>query len=168
MSTAAPGWYPDNFDRALVRWWDGTRWTEYTQPAPAALPAPPRQSAAPSFAAAAGVISGTATAAGAWHAPSPQGAGPGQHKMPGGKRELQAEVERLRRIVEGMGIERLEAMRSEARLLDDALPRLRREQGDLVAALAPLRAEAQHLSAQRAEAAGIEAGLAVLRARSMS
>ena len=33
MTTAAPGWYPDNSNPAIVRWWDGTRWTEHTQPA---------------------------------------------------------------------------------------------------------------------------------------
>ncbi len=31
---AAPpaGWYPDQQNPALVRWWDGTRWTEHTNP----------------------------------------------------------------------------------------------------------------------------------------
>lgn len=26
----APGWYPDNADPALQRWWDGTQWTTHT------------------------------------------------------------------------------------------------------------------------------------------
>jgi hypothetical protein len=28
----APGWYPDPVDVAIVRWWDGTKWTEAAQP----------------------------------------------------------------------------------------------------------------------------------------
>ncbi|WP_345498814.1 DUF2510 domain-containing protein [Nocardia callitridis] len=28
----APGWYPDNANPTLVRWFDGYRWTDYTQP----------------------------------------------------------------------------------------------------------------------------------------
>jgi len=27
-----PGWYPDPGNSALVRWWDGGRWTEHAQP----------------------------------------------------------------------------------------------------------------------------------------
>ena len=26
------GWYPDRDDTSLVRWFDGTQWTEFTQP----------------------------------------------------------------------------------------------------------------------------------------
>ncbi|WP_285750976.1 phospholipid scramblase-related protein [Lentzea sp. NBRC 105346] len=28
----APGWYPDQADPRLVRWWDGFQWTPHTQP----------------------------------------------------------------------------------------------------------------------------------------
>jgi hypothetical protein len=28
----APGWYPDPVNVAIVRWWDGTKWTEAAQP----------------------------------------------------------------------------------------------------------------------------------------
>jgi hypothetical protein len=28
-----PGWYPDNYDASLQRWWDGTEWTPHTAPA---------------------------------------------------------------------------------------------------------------------------------------
>ncbi|WP_415085518.1 DUF2510 domain-containing protein [Micropruina sp.] len=27
-----PGWYPDQHNPGLQRWWDGTRWTVHTQP----------------------------------------------------------------------------------------------------------------------------------------
>lgn len=30
--TIAPGWYPDNADPALLRWFDGHQWTAQTQP----------------------------------------------------------------------------------------------------------------------------------------
>lgn len=39
-SGAAPGWYADADDPALIRWWDGAAWTDHTQPNPAALPEP--------------------------------------------------------------------------------------------------------------------------------
>jgi len=38
-----PGWYPDATDANLVRYWDGTRWTENTQPA-VPTPVPPAAS----------------------------------------------------------------------------------------------------------------------------
>ena len=27
-----PGWYPDQVDQRIVRWWDGAQWTPQTQP----------------------------------------------------------------------------------------------------------------------------------------
>ena len=32
------GWYPDQVDASLVRWFDGTQWTEFTQPRGATRP----------------------------------------------------------------------------------------------------------------------------------
>jgi hypothetical protein len=31
-TTPPPGWYPDQQNARLVRWFDGMRWTEHTQP----------------------------------------------------------------------------------------------------------------------------------------
>lgn len=54
MSTPEPGWYADADDPALIRWWDGTGWSEHTQPNPAAAavavapaPTPPPADPAP-------------------------------------------------------------------------------------------------------------------------
>ena len=33
MSQPAPGWFPDPFDPARLRWWDGQRWTTQLHPA---------------------------------------------------------------------------------------------------------------------------------------
>lgn len=38
MATPQPNWYLDPHDPTLVRWWDGTRWTEATQPAGVVAP----------------------------------------------------------------------------------------------------------------------------------
>jgi hypothetical protein len=150
---AAPGWYPDNQDPALVRWWDGTQWTEHTQPARPATPTGP----APGF------VPGDG--APGWPPPVQQAAFARHQKIPGRKRDLQAEVERLRQIVDGMGIGQLEELRLETRQLEDELPRLRREHAELLAGLGPMRAEAGLLAGQRANVAALQGELRQLQAR---
>lgn len=38
--TAPAGWYPDPGRAELVRWWDGSAWTEHVQPLPPAVSVP--------------------------------------------------------------------------------------------------------------------------------
>ena len=38
--TPPPGWHQDRADANLLRYWDGTRWTEQTQPKPSQAPSP--------------------------------------------------------------------------------------------------------------------------------
>ena len=47
VTTTPPNWYPDPHNDAVVRWWDGQRWTEHVQPAaaPAAPPTPAQSQA---------------------------------------------------------------------------------------------------------------------------
>lgn len=33
-----PNWYFDPRDRSILRWWDGTNWTEHVKPAPVSAP----------------------------------------------------------------------------------------------------------------------------------
>ena len=40
MTATSPNWYPDPHNPAVVRWWDGQRWTEHIRPVQQQPPAP--------------------------------------------------------------------------------------------------------------------------------
>lgn len=42
MTSPAPGWYPDQMNPQLLRWWDGRMWTQHAQPNPQAVPPQPQ------------------------------------------------------------------------------------------------------------------------------
>jgi hypothetical protein len=92
-------------------------------------------------------------------------AGQGDFKVPGRKRDLQAEVERLREVVAGIGIRERDELRADVGRLQHELRGLRNEQAGLLAALGPLRTEAAGLAAQRVQAAQLHAELQQLRAQ---
>jgi Protein of unknown function (DUF2510) len=90
VSSFPAGWYLDSQDAGLVRWWDGVQWTVNTQPA--------RQPAQPSNSIASGAIAQL---------------GSTRHGRPGRKRHLQAEVDRLRQVVDAMGITEQQQVQTE-------------------------------------------------------
>lgn len=60
------GWYPDQGDRTLLRWWDGAEWTSHTAPVPSGPPCGASQQPQPSVAgesAASGTAGPTSSAA---------------------------------------------------------------------------------------------------------
>lgn len=126
----------------MVRWWDGTQWTSFTQSAqPAGSP-----------------MKETAR-----FAPSP--AGPARRNFSGRKRDLQAEVDRLQQILDGLGMAEQEQLQAEVGRLREALPQLRRDEQELLAVVGPLRAEVDALTSQRADAAPLRAEIAQLQRR---
>ena len=43
----APGWYPDSTDQMMLRWWDGSQWTDHVHPAEQAMATTPQPAVAP-------------------------------------------------------------------------------------------------------------------------
>ena len=146
VGTVPAGWYPDNQDAALLRWWDGTQWTAHTQPRPVPVPVPPGTQAGRT-------VSDAAAAA------QP---GSGRHeRRPERKRDLHAEVERLRQTLDSLGVTERDQLAAEVAGLRDETARLRQEHAHLSAAVVPLRAE---VAALRAEVAALSAQRAQLAA----
>lgn len=58
MTEHPAGWYPDPYDRARERYWNGSEWTDDYRPAPSAEPGPPGSWAPPGSAPSTGAAGG--------------------------------------------------------------------------------------------------------------
>lgn len=151
VGTFPAGWYQDYQDAALLRWWDGTQWTAHIQPRPGPGPVP------------AGIQANAANGAPGMGAAQPVS---GRHeRRPASKRDLNAEVDRLRQTLDGLGVAEREQLAAEVTRLRDETARLRGECAQLSAAVVPLRAEMADLSAQRAQIASVQAEVHQLQQR---
>ncbi|MCK8675297.1 DUF4041 domain-containing protein [Rhodococcus sp. HM1] len=116
--TAPAGWHPDPQGHPQLRWWDGYQWTAVTQPLPPAQPVPDVEaSAAPA------------------HRPI------SVFNAKKRAQELQAEVDRLQRLVDSMGLGGVAALDAETTRLTAEVAALRTEQSDLTARIAASRSE---------------------------
>jgi hypothetical protein len=122
MGAVPPGWYPDFQDASLLRWWDGVQWTSYTHSA--------QRVATPTSTVPDRV---RAKIANATQTSSPR------HGRNGVKGELQAEVERLRHVVDSIGITERDQVRADIARSREELAQLRREQAELSGQLVETR-----------------------------
>ncbi|HEX3752903.1 MAG TPA: DUF4041 domain-containing protein [Streptosporangiaceae bacterium] len=136
VTSIPAGWYPDNQDVALVRWWDGTQWTPFPQ---AAQPAGPPKEDTAQFV--------------------PSHAVPARHNISGRKRDLQAEVERLQQILAGLGMAEREQLQSEV----DALTSEQARAASLRAEIAQLQERREELLGQTAAMEQLASELSNLR-----
>ena len=91
--------------------------------------------------------------------------GSARHGWFGRKRDLQAEVDQLRQIVDAMGITEQQQLQAEVGRLRQELPRLQREHHELAAVVDPLRAEVEALASERARAASLQTEVTQLQRR---
>jgi uncharacterized coiled-coil DUF342 family protein len=151
VGTVPAGWYTDEQDAALLRWWDGTQWTTHTQPRPVPAPETPGPQA-----------HGPARAAPTVGAAQPAS---GRHERPNSKRDLHAEVDRLRQALDSMGVAERIQLTAEVNWLREEVGQLRREHAELSAAVVPLRAETTAMNTQRTQMAPMQAEVQQLQQR---
>jgi Domain of unknown function (DUF4041)/T5orf172 domain len=135
-------WVEDPAGQPDLRVWGGSRWNAHAAPV-APVPAPP--------------ASGS-SGPGTW------GSDP-QAKVPGRKRDLQAEVGRLRNVVDSMGVREQEELQAEIGRLRAELPQLRAEHHKLIASVSSLREETGRLAEQRLHMLTVQSEVAQLESR---
>jgi hypothetical protein len=127
VGTAPAGWYTDFYDKTLLRWWDGGQWTGHTHPVKSAT-GPPAS------------VPGPAQAADIWPAGIDRGSSEvARHGRPGRKRDLQAEVDRLREALDAVGVTERDQIQADIAGLRADLARLRQEHAELSAQVVETR-----------------------------
>ena len=151
LGTVPAGWYQDYQDAAMLRWWDGSQWTGHTQSPPGSVAVPAGTQA---DAASAGPGTGAAQPASGRH-----------ERRPASKRDLHAEVGRLRQALDGLGVAEREQLAAEVATLRDEAARLRDEYAQLSSAVVPLRTEMAAMTVARDEIASLQAEVHQLQQR---
>jgi len=147
MTTQAvpQGWYQDPQDSTVLRWWDGMQWTPQTQPVPPATQPPP---SLPEY-----VAPDTHVAA------APES----RHRLFGGKHDLEEEVDRLKGVIESLGVNEKAGLQAEIAQLKIDVPPLRAEQANLTSTVVILRSEVATLTAERTQLDAVRAEVVQLK-----
>lgn len=157
------GWYPDSVPNQW-RWWDGSAWTEHIAPMSPEPPGQPSMEVQPSPAAVQSVVEiGTPTPSNGVQPAQVQPALPpnptSDHRRSlfGGKKELEAEVDRLQAELAALGAPERDALQAQLTKLRAEVPQLSDERDRVMEELDPLRAE---LATRRSEVESARALLA--------
>jgi hypothetical protein len=147
--TAVANWYPDPADARLLRYWDGVQWTGYTAPASPTPAVAPQQGPDPVAPASATTTSPPEASPVApddrMTAGFPEPPTRSQGGLFGSKKAMEAELVRLRQIVDGFGYAEREALQSE-------IDRLRLERDTAAEETASSQTELAGLQAQLVQA----------------
>jgi hypothetical protein len=147
------GWFPDPTGKPGLRWWDGQQWTGNMSRVPAVAPAQASATQA-RFIPTDGTDSSAKSELSVTAAMTDD-FGKRKSGLFGSKRHLEEEINRLRQLVDSMGITEREHLRAELEELREVLPPMRLERESLTAGLERLRAETVGLESARAELTGI-------------
>ena len=135
----AANWYPDPANPALLRYWDGARWTDHTHdPNPQAVPAAATAEPALPPAPVALTQPTSSTARGTTVAEPPSQARGG---LFGSKKALETELEELRGFVAGFGSAERDALRQQLAQIRTDLDAATAQRVEALAELASLQSQ---------------------------